>query len=87
MKIEIIPFTIEQKAINFQKSLFQAMKPPISPKGTKAYSNIIKHNSQDILGVQVVVDGNYWENVKPVMTQQQLDSIEEITPDWFEEID
>ena len=56
-------------------------------KGFNCYSHVIKHNTDSKFALIIKDNGYYWSYIEQELTQNEKNSIVELTPDWFLTID
>jgi hypothetical protein len=77
--LKAIIYKTESEADNLQELFYQAIKP-IVDANTTAYSNVIKHTTQNLWAVQVAVNGFQWDVISEAVGSK---TIETLTEDWF----
>lgn len=87
MKAGLI-YDVEQDAIDKERVYFKAIKAKIEElevdQDIEKYAPIRKHPSKDLWFVQLSFSGYYGPSILAATTQQEMDSIEELTEDWIE---
>lgn len=63
--------------------LWPVIEPPYAPEGTTK-PEPIKHPSEDKWCYVIKTYGYYYEKESTVLTQEEIDSITELSEDWIE---
>lgn len=79
-------YTIESEAISREAKFFDAIKSS-SRKNNRAdrYCVILRHPTKNLWFVPISLSGFYGDVVREGMTDEEIESIEELPSDWVEE--